>query len=68
MDSSKWLSVKQVAVALGLAEVTIRKWKDQGKIACHKFGGRIRISSEELNRFVADCERPRTFGLEDCTN
>jgi excisionase family DNA binding protein len=45
---NKYYSIKEVASALSLAEVTIRKWIASGKIKATKLGKSVRISEEEI--------------------
>jgi excisionase family DNA binding protein len=45
---NKYYSIKEVASALSLAEVTIRKWIASGKIKATKLGKAVRISEEEI--------------------
>jgi len=53
------LTVKEAAGVLGLSVWTLRGWAYAGKISSHKLGKRLMVSREELNRILAETERPR---------
>ena len=46
----KYYTVKEVASIFSLAEVTIRKWIESGKIKSTKLGRSVRISETEIIR------------------
>ena len=52
MDKQKYLSIREVAVLLGLAEVTLRTWIASGKLNCVRFGRAVRIATTEVNRLI----------------
>ncbi len=54
--------VKYAANALSLSIWTLRSWAYAGKVASHKVGNRLMISEDELNRIIAETERPRLEG------
>ena len=50
--SNKYYTVKEVAEKFSLAEITIRKWMQGGKIKYVKIGNASRISEDELKKLV----------------
>jgi excisionase family DNA binding protein len=56
--SSRLLTVKEVAMRLGLKESTIRKYILRRQIAYVKLGRAIRIPIEELERMLTAGLRP----------
>lgn len=46
------MGVAQVAAQLGLHPETIRRAIRGGSLACYKFGGRARISEEQLQAYL----------------
>jgi excisionase family DNA binding protein len=46
--SEDFITVKEVSKLLGVSEVTIHKWKTDGKIKYHRFGSRIRFKKSEV--------------------
>jgi excisionase family DNA binding protein len=48
------LRVKEVAVALGVSEHTVRCWLMDGRIRYVKLGRATRISEHELARLIAE--------------
>lgn len=49
---STLLTIKQVAEKLQVAEVTVRKWQEQGKIAFIKLPQGVRIREEWLENWL----------------
>lgn len=49
---SKLLTIKDVAEMLQVAEVTVRKWQEQGKITYIKVGGVIRFRPEYIESLL----------------
>ncbi len=49
-----YLTVKQFATELGLAEVTVRVWLGQRRIQFVRLGRAIRIPATELQRVVEE--------------
>jgi excisionase family DNA binding protein len=53
-DSADWLTLGQAAKYLGVAQSTIRKWSDQGRLpAFYTPGGHRRYRRRDLDAFVA---------------
>lgn len=50
--SGKLLTIKDVAEKLQVAEVTVRKWQEQGKIAFIKLPQGVRIREEWLENWL----------------
>ena len=44
--------IGEVAEALGVHFTTIRRWTDEGKLACIRLGAQRRITREALERFI----------------
>jgi excisionase family DNA binding protein len=52
-DDSEWLTLGQAARVLGVAQSTIRKWSDQGRVpAFYTPGGHRRYRRADLETFV----------------
>lgn len=45
-------SVKETAAIFGVAELTVRRWIDSGKLKAIKIGRTIRITDEEIERLT----------------
>ncbi len=54
-----FVSLEEAAQTLGLSYFTLRDWGLEGRITTHKFGSKVRISNIELDRIIAEAERPR---------
>jgi len=52
MELESYLSVKELAARLGLAEVTIRQWIGEDKITSIKIGSARRIPESEYIRLT----------------
>ena len=65
-DGADWLTLGQAAKYLGVAQSTIRKWSDQGRLpAFYTPGGHRRYRRRDLDAFVsgsANASGPRTRG------
>jgi len=65
-DGADWLTLGQAAKYLGVAQSTIRKWSDQGRLpAFYTPGGHRRYRRRDLDAFVsgsADSSGPRARG------
>ena len=53
------LGVVEAADELGLSHWTLRAWAYSGRIASNKLGTRLMIPRTEIDRIVAESERPR---------
>lgn len=47
-----WLSTKEAARRLGIANRTLYRLIDEGQIAAYKFGRVIRIQETDVDRFI----------------
>lgn len=54
MEQTRLLRIDEVATALGIAQVTVRKWVRQGRIASIKLSRARRIPATELERLVQE--------------
>ena len=52
MGIEKHYSVRDVAEALNVAEITVRIWLNKGKLGYVKAGGRTLISQSQLDAFI----------------
>jgi len=48
----KWISLSEVAEYLGVAEVTIYRWLEKGKIPAHKIGKQWRFKPSMIDEWV----------------
>jgi len=54
MDQNRrWISVREAAVYLGVHEMTIRKWVDQGKLGAVRIGRCVRLDLRQLEDRLA---------------
>jgi len=53
------LRVCEVAAKLGIKECTVRLWLSQRKLTHVKLGRSVRVTEEELKRFVEEHVIPR---------
>lgn len=53
------LPVKVAAKRLGLSVWGVREMAYSGRCASHKVGNRLMIASDEVDRIIAESERPR---------
>ena len=58
----KLLTVQEAAQTLNLSVWTLRSWAYAGRISSHKLGKRLMVSQDELDRILAETERPRLKG------
>ena len=58
-SGARLIGVQQAADQLGLSVWTIRFWAYNGKISSHKLGSKLMVSTAEIDRIVAESERPR---------
>jgi len=54
---AEFLTVSQLAEELAVADRTVRRWIDAGKLHIHRLGRQIRISREDADTFVGGCRR-----------
>jgi len=59
INAPKLLTVQAASVALGLSVWTLRAWAYAGKISSNKLGRRLMVSTAEIDRLIAESERPR---------
>ena len=43
-----YLTIKEVSTLIGVSQVTLHKWKKQGKLKFYRFGSRIRFLKSEV--------------------
>jgi excisionase family DNA binding protein len=58
-SSQKLLSVRDVAKHFSVNGQTVRKWVRAGELKTLRFGGSIRIRTEDLQDFITANERQR---------
>ncbi len=62
VKTSSWrepLSTRQLAVAIGVSESSVRRWIDDGRLACSRtHGGHRRIPVDEAVKFVRSTRSP----------
>lgn len=54
----KYITIRETAEWMGVAEVTVRKWVAARKIESTKFGRSVRVSVADLQLFIEE----NTFG------
>ena len=52
MEKEQYYSIKEVAVMLKVAYLTVYRWIQSGKLETIKAGKQYRISKSKLDRFV----------------
>jgi putative molybdopterin biosynthesis protein len=50
-------TIKHVAKQLQVSAKSIRRWIDAGRLGSHRIGRQIRISAEDLERFLSTCQK-----------
>ncbi len=55
----RMLTIDAVADELDLSPRTVRRLIDDGALPVHRIGRSIRISRDDLDRFIASCRRSR---------
>lgn len=53
------LPVKAAANILGCSVWTVRAWCYSGAISSHKIGAKLLVAEDEVERVIAESERPR---------
>lgn len=67
MNEEPTLSISEASHVLGVSEVTLRQWTDEGKIKAFVTpGGHRRYSLSSLKRFMG--QHPRTHNIRDLTS
>ncbi len=57
VTTARWLTVMQVAAALGVSRMTVYRWIDEGRMKAMRFSpGLLRVSAETVAGFVKDAE------------
>ena len=51
------MSEKQAAVRLGISRITLLRAREAGRIRFFRIGTRVLYNQEQLNEFLATCER-----------
>lgn len=59
IHTRRLLPIKVAAERLGLSVWGLRAWVYSGKCASHKIGDKVCLSEDEVNRIIAESERPR---------
>ena len=59
MTNRKLLPLDEAADTLGLSPWTLRLWARKGKVASHKVSTRLMFANDEIQRIIAESERPR---------
>src|SRR5919204_6663323 len=60
-SESDWLTLGQAAKYLGVAQSTVRKWSDGGRLpAFYTPGGHRRFRRSDLDEFLGGSRAPRT--------
>jgi excisionase family DNA binding protein len=59
MADQRLLTIRAASEQLGLRESTLRKWVLQKRIAYHKLGRSVRISSDEVEALIRKSYRPQ---------
>lgn len=54
-----FVSLEEAARTLDMSYFTLRDWGLSGRITTHKFGSKVKISNLEMDRIIAEAERPR---------
>ena len=57
----KLLTIQAAAATLGLSVWTLRSWAYSGKICSNKLGRRLMVPAAEIDRLIAESERPRSI-------
>jgi excisionase family DNA binding protein len=56
--SPKFLTVKQVAEALGVSPRTVWRWIKNEELTVHRFGGAVRVAEADFKAFLAAHRSP----------
>ena len=59
----KMIGVAPAAERLGLSVWTLRNWCYRGVCSSHKIGNRLMLDEVEIERIIADSERPRIVNV-----
>ncbi len=51
-QKTEYLTVEQIADALGESESTVRGWIYQKKLTAYKFGKKWKVKREDLEKFI----------------
>ena len=57
-----FMTVAEVASVLKLNQQTVRNWIDQGSLAAHRVGRRVRIRRSDFQRILDESYSERTAG------
>lgn len=49
---SRWLSVDEIAIHLGVSKVSVYKWSEAGRIPAHKVGRQWKFCTSEVDSWV----------------
>jgi excisionase family DNA binding protein len=56
----RWLSVKEIAVHLGVSKESIYNWVSEGKIPAHKIGRFWKFKVSEVDQWVVGSKEARS--------
>jgi excisionase family DNA binding protein len=56
-DNNNLMSEKQAAARLGISRITLLRAREAGRIRFFRIGVRVLYNQEQLNDFLATCER-----------
>jgi excisionase family DNA binding protein len=56
-DNHNLMSEKQAAARLGISRITLLRAREAGRIRFFRIGTRVLYNQEQLNDFLATCER-----------
>jgi excisionase family DNA binding protein len=56
-DNHNLMSEKQAAARLGISRITLLRAREAGRIRFFRIGVRVLYNQEQLNEFLATCER-----------
>jgi excisionase family DNA binding protein len=56
-DNSNLMSEKQAAARMGISRITLLRAREAGRIRFFRIGVRVLYNQEQLNEFLATCER-----------
>ena len=61
MEEDKYFSIYEVSKMLKVAYLTVYRWIQADKLTAYKAGKQYRIKEEDLNNFLNEGKRKRTY-------
>lgn len=55
----KWLTVEQIAKQLDEPEPTVRYWIQKKRLTAYKFGKKLKVKPEDLEKFIEESKTNR---------